>query len=79
MNLTPIQYGRRHTTMQCRVLLSNCRSNFTGKLTAFFSHRAAPAGEKLRTVQSTETPLVRGILPTIKIWCLGMSLRSGPT
>jgi hypothetical protein len=62
--------------MQCRVTLSKCRSNFTGKLRAFLSHSAAPAGEKFRTVQSTESPLGREILPTIKISCLGMSLRS---
>jgi hypothetical protein len=67
LNLTPIQKGRRHTTMQCRVTLSKCRSNITGKLRAFFSHTAAPAGEKFRTVQSTESPLARVIFPTIKI------------
>ena len=33
-----------------------CRSNFTGKLRAFFSHTGALAGEKFRMVQSTESP-----------------------
>jgi hypothetical protein len=47
--------------MQSRVALSKSRSNFTGKLTAFFSQSAAPAGEKFRTVQSKEVPLPRMI------------------
>src|SRR5580704_11453460 len=67
-----------HPVVQCRVTLSKCRSNFAGKLTAFFSHSAAPTGEKFQTAQSTESPLARVILPSIKIWCLGMNLRSAP-
>src|ERR1700722_2310223 len=62
--------------MQCRMALSKCRSNFTGRLAAFFSHSPAPAGEKFRTVQSKKVPLPKAILPTIRIWCLGTILRS---
>jgi hypothetical protein len=39
-----------------------CRSNFTGKLRALFSHTGALAGEKFRMVQSTESPHARVIL-----------------
>jgi hypothetical protein len=62
--------------MQRQAVLSKCRSNFTGRFAAFLSHNAAPADEKFRTVQSTDVPLSRMILPTIKTWCLGTILRS---
>src|SRR6516164_7365341 len=65
--------------MQCRVVLSKCKSNFIGKKTAFVTHSAAPAGEKFRTVQATEVPLATMILPTIRTWCLGTILRSPPS
>jgi hypothetical protein len=48
--------------MQCRVTLSKCRSNFTGKLSEFSSHSAAPAGEKFRTEQVHSEPFGQGDL-----------------
>jgi hypothetical protein len=78
LNFTPNQQRRRHTTMQCRVPLSKCRSNFAGKTAALGSHSPAPAGEKFRTVQSTEASLPRTILPAIRAICRGRIRRSPP-